>query len=244
LISVTKTVAIIPARSGSKGVPGKNVRALGGQPLIAWSIKACLKCATIDRVIVSTDSREYAELAVELGAEVPFLRPSEISGDRSTDYDFILHALNWFASVQTEPDLLVHIRPTTPYRLPALIDEAVQIFLKQPKATALRSVHKMSETAFKSFEISTSGLLKQILTDSTAIDSANNARQDFPDTYEANGYVDILSSRFIRSSGLLHGDCVIPFITPPAIEVDTEEDFANLEFMIERFPDIAQQIFD
>lgn len=239
-----RIVAIIPARSGSKGVPGKNVRLLGGHTLIDWSIKACLKTSAIDRVIVSTDSQEYAQLAIALGAEAPFLRPPEISGDLSTDYDFILHALNWFASEENEPDFLVHIRPTTPYRLPALIDQAIRVFLNEPKATALRSVHKMSESAFKSFEISTSGLLKQIFSDSTAIDSANNARQQYPDTYEANGYVDILSSHFVRSSGVLHGDCVMPFITPPVVEVDTEEDFANLEFMFERHPEIACQIFD
>lgn len=244
MINMAKVVAIIPARSGSKGVPGKNVRDLGGHPLIDWSIKACLKSEIIERVIVSTDSQDYAELAVGLGAEVPFLRPTEISGDRSTDYDFILHALNWFASVESEPELLVHIRPTTPYRLPVLIDQAIEAFLEEPKATALRSVHQMSESAYKSFEISLSGLLRQICTDNTAIDSANNARQTYPDTYSANGYVDILSSRFIRSSGLLHGNGVTSFITPPVVEVDTEEDFAFLEFMLERNPEIAQQIFD
>ena len=118
---MSKVVALIPARSGSKGVPHKNVRKLGGRPLIEWSIQACLKSRLIDRVVVSTDSQEYADLAVGLGAEAPFLRPAEIAGDRSTDFDFVIHALDWFACHGGEPEFLVHVRPTTPYRVPEII---------------------------------------------------------------------------------------------------------------------------
>ena len=236
-------VAIIPARSGSKGVPGKNVRELGGRPLMEWSIQACHKSAIISRVIVSTDSPAYADLAIVLGAEAPFLRPSEISGDNSTDYDFVLHALNWLRSEDSEPELLVHIRPTTPYRLPALIDQAIQAYQAEPRATSLRSVHQMSESAFKTFEISTTGPLKCLFSDSTSVDSANNARQQFPATYHANGYVDVLSSSFVRSHGLIHGDWVMPFITPAVVEVDTEDDFVHLEFLLDRNPEIYNQLF-
>lgn len=240
---MSSVVALIPARSGSKGVPHKNIKNLGGYTLIDWSIRACLKSRLIDRVIVSTDSKEYADLAVKLGAEVPFLRPAEISGDRSTDFDFVLHALNWFASHGGEPDLLVHIRPTTPFRSPDLIDQAVEAFRSQSKATALRSVHEMSESAYKTFELSPEGQLKRLGAESTALDSANNARQQFPPTFQANGYVDVLSSNFVRSHGLIHGDWVVPFITPAVVEVDCEDDFAHLEFLLDRNPEIAQQLF-
>jgi len=231
---MSSIVALIPARAGSKGVPHKNIKPLGGRPLIEWSIKACLKSQLIDRVIVSTDSPEYAELAIELGAEAPFLRPSEISADRSTDYDFIVHALDWLASNGCEPQHVVHIRPTTPYRNPALVDEAIKAFRSELRATALRSVHEMSESAYKTFEIALAGQLKRLGSDSTALDAANNARQQFPATYQANGYVDVLSSRFIRTNGLIHGDWVMPFITPTVIEVDTLDDFAHLEFLLDR----------
>lgn len=241
---MSNVIALIPARSGSKGVPHKNIKSLGGYPLIEWSIKACLKSALIDRVIVSTDSPEYAELSVKLGAEAPFLRPAEIAGDRSTDYDFVLHALDWFANHGGEPGFLVHMRPTTPYRAPILIDEAINAFQSEPRATALRSVHEMSESAYKTFEIAPAGQLKRLGADSTALDAANYARQRFPATYQANGYVDVLSSRFVRSHGLIHGDWVMPFITPAVVEVDTEDDFAHLEFLLERNPEIAQQLFD
>jgi N-acylneuraminate cytidylyltransferase len=239
-----KVVALIPARAGSKGVPNKNIRKLGGYPLLAWSIAACLKSKTIERVIVSTDSAEYAELARNLGAEVPFLRPTEISSDSSRDYDFIVHALDWFAINGGEPEYLVHIRPTTPLRNPQVIDAAVLAFMDANDGTAMRSVHEMSESAYKTFEIAPGGQLKRLGSKDTALDSANNARQQFPATYQANGYVDVVSSAFVRKAGLLHGDHVIPFLTSMVIEVDTEEDFSHLEFQLVQSPEITQKLFD
>lgn len=241
---MAKVVALIPARAGSKGVPNKNVRLLGGHSLLAWSIAACLKSSAIDRVIVSTDSAEYAALAQKLGAEAPFLRPAAISGDRSTDYDFIVHALDWLAAEEGEPDYLVHIRPTTPLRDPKLIDDAVAAFIAAPNATALRSVQEMPESAYKTFEMAEGGQLKRLGADNTDLDGANNARQQFPNTYQANGYVDVLSTAFIRKAKLIHGDHVIPFVTPTVVEVDAEDDFAHLEFQLSQAPSILQKLFN
>jgi N-acylneuraminate cytidylyltransferase len=242
---MNKVIALIPARSGSKGVPNKNIRTLGGYPLVAWSIAAAKKSKWIDRVIVSTDSEEYAKLAIKFGAEAPFLRPSEISADRSTDYDCISHALDWLALNGGEPQYIVHIRPTTPFRNPLLIDSAIETFQNSPKnITALRSAHEMSESAYKTFEITKDGRFKRVGSEGTALDSANNARQQFPATYQANGYVDVLSTRFIRESSLIHGDWVLPFITPSVVEVDTEDDFLHLEYQLLRTPNITSQLFN
>jgi CMP-N,N'-diacetyllegionaminic acid synthase len=238
-----RVIALIPARSGSKGVPHKNLRPLGGHSLLEWSIAACRKAESVQRVVVSTDAADYARAATELGAEAPFLRPPEISGDSATDRDFVVHALDWFAAHGGEPGYLVHVRPTTPLRDPRLIDAAVWTFLENPRATALRSVHEMSESAYKTFEIDGEGRLKPVGSDSTALDGANDARQRFPPTYAANGYVDVLSTRFIRAHGLIHGDRVMPFVTPPAIEVDTEDDFARLEFELAHAPEITRRLF-
>lgn len=235
--------ALIPARSGSKGVPHKNIKPLGNYPLIEWSIAACKMAASINRIIVSTDSEEYAQISQKMGAEVPFLRPAEISGDRSTDYDFIKHALDWFSQNDVEPDYIVHIRPTTPFRDPALIDQAVAAFISHPQATALRSVHPMSESAYKTFEIAPGGQLKQVASDSTELDAANNARQQFPMTYIANGYVDVLSTAFIRKMQLIHGNYVLPFITPVVNEVDTEDDFSMLEIELQHQPEFSNRLF-
>ena len=236
-------LALIPARSGSKGVPHKNIRKLGNHPLIEWSIAACNAAKLVDQTIVSTDSEDYAQISRALGAEVPFLRPSEYSGDHSTDYHFIKHALDWFALNGGEPEYIVHIRPTTPFRVVEMIDQAIETFLCSPDATALRSVHPMSESAYKTFEIGSGGRLKRIASDSTELDAANNARQEFPSTYIANGYVDVLSTRFIRKTQLIHGDHVIPFITPVTGEIDTEEDFANLELELHKNPEFKTRLF-
>lgn len=237
-------IALIPARSGSKGVPQKNIRPLGGHPLLEWSIAASRKADSVDRVIVSTDSEDYARIARNLGAEVPFLRPPEISGDRSTDYEFIVHALDWLAANGGEPELIVHIRPTTPLRDPALIDQAVATFRSATRVTALRSVHTMAESAYKSFEVSPNGYLRRLGSATTELDSANLGRQQFPTTYVANGYVDVLSTAFIRRSGLLHGDAVLPFVTPRVTEVDCEDEFALLEYEIMRAPQLVAKLFD
>ena len=149
-----KIIAVIPARSGSKGVTNKNIRELAGRPLIGYSIMVAKMAKLIDRIIVSTDSEKYASLAIEYGAEVPFLRPSEYSGDKSTDYDFVKHLLDWLADNEDVlPDYIVHLRPTTPFRDPDVLDNAIRKFMNNTEATSLRSAHEMPESAYKQFEL-------------------------------------------------------------------------------------------
>ncbi len=153
-ISKPNIISIIPARGGSKGVPKKNIRVLNGFPLIAYSIKASQHSKLISRTVVSTDSEEIASVARKYGAEVPFLRPVEISNDQSSDYEFIAHALEWFGKNDgSVPDYLVHLRPTTPTRDVSIVDAAISLFLDREDSTALRSVHEMPESAYKCFEI-------------------------------------------------------------------------------------------
>ena len=150
---MNKVVALIPARRGSKGVLGKNIKPLAGFPLIAYSIKAALKSKLIDRVIVSTDSEEYAEIAISYGAEVPFIRPVNISGDKATDAQFFEHVIKWFVEEgEKVPKYLVHLRPTTPLRSFEIIDGAIKEFVDS-NYSALRSCHKMTESSYKTFEI-------------------------------------------------------------------------------------------
>ena len=235
------TYSIIPARGGSKGVPGKNVRLLNDLPLIAYSIKISLKSNFISRTIVSTDSEEIAEIARRYGAEVPFLRPAELARDNSTDLEFVQHALSWFQENDgVVPDYLVHLRPTTPLREIDVVDAAIEYFLSQSQATALRSVHEMSESAYKTFEID-DGILKTVFTRSNELDSSNEARQHYPKTYSANGYVDILKSKFVIENNKIHGSKVVPFITPRVTEVDTLDDFELLQFEISKNRKILEQ---
>jgi len=228
-----KIVAVIPARSGSKGVKNKNIHPLNSKPLISFSIQAANFTQSIERVFVSTDSQQYAEIALKYGAEVPFLRPKEISQDMSTDYEFMNHFLNWYYKTNNSvPAYIIHLRPTTPLRDPAIIEKAIQTMINCENATALRSIHEMSESAYKTFEL-TDSLLKCIGTGSYELDHANNARQSFPTTYFANGYVDILKSEIIVNDNLIHGNKVIGYITPCTTEVDTYDDIDYLEFLIQ-----------
>ena len=240
---MTEIVAIIPARSGSKGIKDKNIIHLGGHPLISWSIAVCKKVSLIDRIVVSTDSKNYSELCMKYGAEVPFIRPESISGDSSTDYEFIEHALDWFKKNESEPKLIVHIRPTTPIRNPKLINKAIIDFKNNSKATSLRSVHEMSESAYKTFEFNNYGFLKPIANNEQTIDYANRPRQSFPKTYQANGYVDVLSVSYIRNKKQIHGDCVIPYITPFTQEIDSKNDMHFLEYQLYKTPQIEQDLF-
>src|SRR5262245_53413926 len=108
-------IAIVPARGGSKSIPRKNIRPLGGVPLIAYSIEAGLTAHSVDRVVVSTDDEEIAAIARAYGADVPFMRPSEIAGDRTTDLPVFQHALRWLASYDAwMPEIVVQLRPTSP----------------------------------------------------------------------------------------------------------------------------------
>ena len=150
---MSKVVAVIPARSGSKGVKDKNIKNLHGHSLLEWSINAAKRSQLIDRVFISTDSPEYARIGEKYGAEAPFLRPDYISGDTSSDLDFIIHAIEEFNKMDFYPEYLVHIRPTTPIRDPQVIDTAISIFQNDNHFNSLRSVHKMSESSYKTIEI-------------------------------------------------------------------------------------------
>ncbi len=237
-------IALIPARSGSKGVPNKNIRNLCGHTLLEWSIQACKQCNLIDEIYVSTDSKEYREMSINYGAKAPFLRPENISSDLSTDYEFFIHALDWFKNNLKEPEYIAHIRPTTPLRNPKLIDKAIDTFVKSKKGTALRSVHEMSESAYKNFEIAEKGNLQTIFSKNSDLDESNNARQSFPKTYIANGYIDVISSTYLRKNNLLHGNYVLPFVTPISFEIDEEADFDLLEYKINKNPALKELIFN
>lgn len=236
-------VALIPARAGSKGVPHKNIRLLAGYPLIAYSVRAGTRARNINRTIVSTDSQEYADIARQHGAEAPFLRPEALATDRSGDYEFVVHALDWIERNEGQvPDFIVQLRPTTPMRELSVVESAIDTMLVDNDATALRSVHEMSETAYKCFEIK-NNRLKRLGSDSFDVETANRPRQGFPKTYHANGYVDVLKTSFIRNQRQLHGNRVAAFITPVSVEVDTAADFELLELQVQRDRHIFTPLF-
>ena len=234
-LSASKFAAIIPARSGSKSMKDKNLALLGGYPLIAYSIAAAKMTSGIDKVIVTTDSVKYAETAKKYGAEVPFLRPEKLAQDTSTDYDFMSHAINWFDKNSNDsPDFWIHLRPTTPLRDSDVIKKAMSLIASRQDATSLRSGHLSPESPFKWLRKNKEGFLTSLNGDDTDLDKYNGPRQDFPDVLIPNGYVDIVSSSFIRDKKLLHGNKVLAFETPLCNELDVNEELELIEFQLQK----------
>lgn len=228
--------AIIPARSGSKSIKDKNLVLLGGHPLIAYSIALAKITKDISKVVVSTDSHEYANIAKKYGAEVPFLRPKALSEDTSTDYDFMSHLINWFGeNSKDSPEFWIHLRPTTPLRDARVVEAAMSLFAKRKEATALRSVHLSPESPFKWLRKNSDGFLTGLINQDTDLDKYNGPRQDFPDVLIPNGYVDIVKSSFIKDNKLLHGDKVLAFETPFCNELDAPEELDLLKFQLKKY---------
>jgi CMP-N,N'-diacetyllegionaminic acid synthase len=226
-------IAIIPARAGSKTIVDKNIALLAGHPLFTYSIAAARLSTEIDRVIVSTDSEQYAEIAVEYGAEVPFLRPSEYSTDTSTDRDFFAHAMKWLCEDQQyRPEYWVHLRPTTPLRDPHLIDQAIKIIQGKGESTALRSGHRASESPFKWFKKDDNGYFRGIMSEDHDFESYNLPKEAFEDVFIPDGYVDIVRRSFVMSQNVLHGERMIGFESPVCTEVDSIEEFEYIKYQI------------
>lgn len=229
----TGIVAIIPARGGSKGVPLKNIRPLAGYPLLAYSIAAALLSRRIGRVIVSTDSEEIAAVARAFGAETPFLRPAACSTDTATDRAYLAHAMEWARRVEGRvPEYWVNLRPTTPLRDPAIIDEAIEAFLAMPEATSLRSGHLGTESPFKWFERDEAGFFRGLRPEDPRPEYYNLPRQAFPAVYVPDGYVDIARASFMLASELTNGPRMYGFVSPECTEVDTLEQLQYLEYQV------------
>lgn len=233
-------VAIIPARSGSKGVPKKNIYNLGGYPLIAYSIIASKLTKKINRTIVSTDSSDFTFISTFYGAEAPFLRPSNISQDNSTNLEFIEHFINYLNSEKSElPEYIVQLNPTTPLRIPETIDHAITTIIQNPDATSLRSAHEIRESHCKLFAIKDDNKHKYfegLCSEDPRPEYYNLPRQSFKTIYQPNGYVDIIKTKTLVDSDFksLHGDKIFPFITNNTGEIDSIDDLDYIEYLLKK----------
>ncbi|RKJ06161.1 acylneuraminate cytidylyltransferase family protein [bacterium D16-54] len=233
-IDEKQVLALIPARGGSKGVPKKNIQMVKGYPLIAYSIAAGRLSKWIHRVVVSTDSEEIAQIALHFGAEVPFLRPKEFASDLSGDIEFVEHAIQYlYEKERSIPEYLVHLRVTTPLREVEIVDRAIAYCRERQECCSLRSGHKASESPYKWFLKSSEGFYRSMHKDLDN-DTANTARQNFPDVYIPDGYVDVIKSSYVIQNQKLHGDKMLAFVSPDCTEVDTVEDLDYIRYQIEK----------
>ena len=240
-----KIIATIPARGGSKSIPKKNIREMGGHPLIAYTIAVAKMSKMIKRVIVSTDSVEIAEISEKYGAEVPFLRPSEFAQDKSVDMEWLDHLISFLEEKEGKAaEYLVHLRPTTPFREIKVVEDGIKYILDNPSATSLRSVSSVHQPPQKIFKME-GPYLRGFFPDEPRSEYYNLPRQVFPQACLPNGYVDVLRTSTIKT-GLLHGDKMLGFATEMVPDIDVDEDFRNaVKFLADkRFEPLIKYIKD
>jgi N-acylneuraminate cytidylyltransferase len=227
-------VALIPARCESKGIINKNIKLYKGIPLLAHSIKLAKECSYIKDVYLSTDSEEYQKIGLEYGSSVMPLRPKSISDDLSPDIDCFNHLLEWIkGNNMIIPDIIVHLRPTYPNRTINLLNNCIEIFLKNyNNYDSLRTVIPFKKTPYKMYYIDeNNNLTPYIKTHQILKEPYNQARQNFPDTYIHNGCIDIVNTNIIIKDNLLSGNKILPFIMDEHDnnDIDDLDDFANSE---------------
>ncbi len=227
-------LGFIPARGGSKNLPGKNIKLLNGKPLIAYTIEIAIKNKNIDRVIVSTDDEEIAEISKKYGAEVPFLRPEELAQDNTPDKPVMLHLINWLKENENyEFDILVHLRPTTPFKTSEIINNCIEKIKSNNILTAVRTVTKSEGVSHPYWMYKEkNGILKSFI---EGIDiSKYYQRQLLPPCYKLNGVVDVLRTNIILNSTNHFGDKIgfVEIDEYNSIDIDTEFDFMLCEFLL------------
>ena len=218
-----KIIAIIPARGGSKGLPGKNIRDLAGKPLIAWTIETALNSKACSRLIVSTDSQDIKKIAQDWGAEVPFIRPKPLASDTATSISVVNHAIKYLQNDGIkETDYMLLLQPTSPLRTGVDIQNAIDLG-KSKQAVAVISVTESNYHPCKTHLITQQGVLQKFFKNS----SDNERRQDLPLTYAENGaiYLNRISS-LLEEQMFIPENKTHPYIMPPerSIDIDTPWD--------------------
>lgn len=231
-MAIMEILAIIPARSGSKSIKDKNIREVAGKPLIAWSIEHALASKLINRVIVSTDSSKYAEIARHFGAEVPFFRPKEIAEDTSTDLEVFIQALTWLDENEKYiPDICVHLRPTYPVRDVADIDKCIEILLDNHELDSVRSIAPACETPYKMWFRGIDGLISQAVA-SNIREAYNRPRQELPDTYIQNACIDVVRTSVITKENSMTGKKIFGYLMADNHDIDYESQLLSADQLI------------
>jgi CMP-N-acetylneuraminic acid synthetase len=232
-------LGIIGARSGSKGVKDKNIRQLLGKPLLGRIIETSKKSKYINRVIVSTDSNHYAGIAREYGAEVPFLRPEELSLDCSPEYDYVLHAVRWLKSNENyEPDIVVRLMPTVPLQTTEDIDLCIEELMKDSSAHSAVVISEACQHPLKALKLvddKKGGFCLVSYFSESGQEVTPIARQNYEKAYFRS---NIIACRLntIYNTDSLTGDRVRYHIIPQerALDIDSERDFIVVEELVKR----------
>ena len=242
-------VALIPARSGSKRVPDKNIRPLAGHPLIAYTIAAAMDSGVFSDVIVSTDSEHYAEIARYYGAEVPFLRPETLAGDQSPDIEWVAFTLGRLQETHREHDCFSILRPTSPFRLPATIQRAWKEFSSQQGVDSLRAVEKCTQHPGKMWVVRDKRMTPLLPLGPAEQPWHSSQYPSLPEIYVQNASLEIAWSRVVFQGRTIAGNVVMPFFTTgyEGFDVNNEYDWQLAEHMVRegdaKLPEISQSSY-
>lgn len=224
-------LGIIPARGGSKGLPRKNIRELVGKPMIAWTIERALASVYLDKVIVSTEDAEIAEVAKKYGADVPFMRPADLAGDKTPTIDVIIHAVNFFKEKGIAFDYVVLLEPTSPLRKENDIDDAIRLLIdRQSDADSLVSVGEVHLEHPSLMKTVSDGYLVPYET----TDKKIYRRQDMPTVYFPYGVIYISKTGKLIETGTFYQERTIPYFIErwQNYEVDDIYDFICVEAIL------------
>lgn len=228
-------IVLIPARSGSKGVKNKNIKKINNKELIYYTIKSA-KQLNPDRIIVSTDSLKIKKIAEKYGAEAPFLRPKKLSGDKSTDLECFKHFVNWWREKYQEiPEIIYHLRITSPFREKKNLLRAKNLFLKNKNYSSLRSLINVLETPYKMWKIENKNALPLIKSNK---EMHSLGRQSLPKIYNHSGYIDILRTKKTILKNNMTGKKILPFIPKKVfdyyIDIDNKNDFEKAKLIFHK----------
>jgi N-acylneuraminate cytidylyltransferase len=227
-------VALIPARSGSKRVPDKNIRFLAGHPLIAYTISAALQSGIFSSVIVSTDSERYADIAKYYGAEVPFMRPLDIAGELSPDIEWVKYALNYLRDEGRIYDCFSILRPTSPFRQAETIQRAWQKFFAERGVDSLRAVEKCKQHPGKMWIVRENRMAPLLPLSPAEQPWHSSQYQSLPEVYVQNASLEIAWSRVVFQGRTIAGNVVLPFFTKDheGFDINNEYDWKLAEELI------------
>jgi N-acylneuraminate cytidylyltransferase len=235
-----EVLAVIPARGGSKSIPRKNLALFAGQPLVVHSIRHARASKSVTRIVVSTEDVEIASVARAAGAEVPFLRPGELAGDTVLDLPVFEHLLSELARRDGyQPDIVVHLRPTAPWRAAGWIDDGVALLAGREDADSVRSVSMVREHPWRMFEIASDGFLRPLLGQVHPTPWLLR-RQDLPPVYHYNCVLDVTRPSTISAQHSMTGTRILPLVlvVDEIVDIDGPRDLAVAEAL---FGEVARR---
>ena len=226
MIKEKSVLALIPARGGSKGVPGKNIRPVGGKPLIAWTIEAARESRYVDRTILSSDDPSIAAIAVQCGCEVPFMRPDELATDQADSMGVVRHAL---AALPERYDYMVLLQPTSPLRHANDIDAALEFFIDSGATTCV-SVCEPDKHPYWMVRMDADGSVRQLFPP----DQIPTRRQDAPTVFALNGAIYVAPADYLAAGGEFITAGTVGYVMPKdrSFDIDTELDLRLADFLL------------